>query len=219
VGHHADYSDVHWQPLFRHWNGKSWKAFPAPPRRGRFYAVAAVSRTNAWAVGEGPIIAHWNGVSWRLVPSPQVTKDFRQPARLLSVAAVSATDIWAVGLNWHYPALQLIEHWNGRQWRVILGAATGQHPLNGVAALSATDIWAVGVAGHTVPHDGYAEHPFVEHWNGLNWSIGPTPATGSPDSQLLAVTAVPPRTIWAVGFAGRHRAGKVHSLIERYVRC
>jgi hypothetical protein len=80
-------------------------------------------------------------------------------------------------------------------------------------------VWAAGYVGHTVPHDGYAEHPLIEHWNGSAWSIVSTPATGSLDSQLLAITSTPSRTIWAVGFAGTHRAGNVHTLTERYTRC
>lgn len=296
VGHHSDYSGAGWQGLFRHWNGRSWTSVPGPAGRGRFYAVAAVSRTDAWAVGEGPEIAHWNGKAWSIVPSPRVTFDPREPASLRGVAAISATNVWAIGLNWHVPTGQLIEHWNGRNWRVVPDAAAGQHPLSGIAALSATDMWAVGkgiehwtgaqwrlvpspaeasaitavapdniwaaggstvqhwdgtawtvvstpssheqfttltgmthlsaddvwtvgYVGHTVPHDGYAEHPFVLHWDGSAWHIVSTPATRYPDSQLLAVTSVSPRTVWAVGFAGMHREGDVHTLIERFDRC
>ena len=296
VGHHADYSDGDWFPLFRHWNGTSWSAVASPSRRGLFYSVAASSRTNAWAVGEGPIIAHWNGITWSLVSSPRVTFDPREPASLRGVAIVSANNVWAVGLNWHYPTRQLIEHWNGRRWRVIPGVPGGPHPLLAIAALSATNIWAagdgmehwngstwtlvpapvaasaitavapndiwavgngdiehwngstwslvpapntgeqftgltgiaalsarniwvVGFSGHIIPHDGYAEHPLVEHWNGSVWKIVSIPAPGVPDSQLLAATATSFHTIWAVGFAGKHRAGSNHALIERYRSC
>jgi hypothetical protein len=297
VGHRGDYSDVHWTPLFMHWNGAAWTAVPGPTRSGRFYAVAALSRSNAWAVGEGPVIAHWDGARWRVVASPRVTFDSREPARLLGVAALSPNDVWAAGLNWHDPTVELIEHWNGQRWRVIPGVPAGRHPLHAVAALSSSniwaagdtamehwngsrwalapapagaaslaavsagdiwavggstiehwdssrwrlvpgpasgerftsltgitalspqDVWAVGFAGHTVAHDGYAEHPFVEHWNGTAWRVISTPPTGRPDSQLLAVTSLPTGQVWAVGFAGTHRAGSVHPLIERYRSC
>lgn len=292
VGHRSNYGDVVKEPLFRHWNGTKWTEVAGPPGNRRFNAVAALSRTDAWAVGDGPLIAHWNGVKWSTVPSPRVTSDYRQPARLLGVADLSATNIWAVGFNWHYPTLQLFEHWNGQRWRVIPGVPAGKHELWAIAALSpsdiwaagdgmehwngsrwtlvpsaapasaitalspndiwavggsiiqhwngsawslvpspssgeqftnltgiagraAGDVWAAGYAGHTVPHDGYAEHPLVEHWNGSVWKIVSTPGTGSPDSQILAITTTLAHTLWAVGFAGTHRAGNDRALIER----
>jgi hypothetical protein len=190
--------------LIEHWNGRRWRVIPGV-RAGQhpLFGIAAVSATDIWAVGNG--IEHWNGSTWTLVPSPAADS---------SVTAVAPDDIWAAGGD-------TIERWNGATWSIVPSPSSGDQftTLRGITALSAADIWAVGYAGHTVPHDGYLEHPFVEHWNGSSWSVTPTPVTGSPDSQLLAVTAVSSRTIWAVGFAGKHRAGNVHSLIERYVRC
>jgi hypothetical protein len=45
------------------------------------------------------------------------------------------------------------------------------------------------------------------------------PAAGLPDSQLLGVTAVSSQTLWAAGFAGKHRTSGNHTLIEHYTRC
>src|SRR5260221_2556931 len=68
----------------------------------QLYRVAAISMTNAWAVGHTgngtahTLIEHWNGISWCKVPSPS-PGGTTQPSGLNSVAATSGTDAWAVG--------------------------------------------------------------------------------------------------------------------------
>jgi hypothetical protein len=67
------------------------------------FAVAPLTRTNAWAVGGvdssstaygfSPIVAHWNGRSWRHVHTPFERKD----AILNDIVALSPSDLWAVG--------------------------------------------------------------------------------------------------------------------------
>src|SRR5258708_29793298 len=68
----------------------------------QLYGVAAISMTNAWAVGHTgngtahTLIEQWNGISWCKVPSPS-PGGTTQPSGLNSVAATSGTDAWAVG--------------------------------------------------------------------------------------------------------------------------
>src|SRR5207253_3187946 len=117
-------------------------------------AVAAVSKSDVWAVGlhysnngsfpSRTLIEHWNGTSWSIVPSPNPGK-FSQ---LYKLAAVSANDIWAVGrFNTGNSILQtLIEHWNGTSWSVVKSPSPGSfdNALVGVAVVSTNDVWAVG---------------------------------------------------------------------------
>jgi hypothetical protein len=49
--------------------------------------------------------------------------------------------------------------------------------LNAVVALSATDAWAVGEANIPVAK-GYLSRPLVEHWNGTQWMVVPSPNPG-----------------------------------------
>src|SRR5215469_17327551 len=117
--------------------------------------VAAVSRSDAWAVGYSyngsknkALVERWNGRRWRISASPNPGHG----ASLYGVAAVSGTSAWAVGLV----ALRvvfgtpinatLVEHWNGRRWRVQASPnpPQGQDQLTGVAALSNSNVWAVG---------------------------------------------------------------------------
>lgn len=66
--------------LIEHWNGSAWSVVPNPsPGTGTdgvdLSGVAAISASNAWAVGSlsheaggiVPILEHWNGTSWSLV--------------------------------------------------------------------------------------------------------------------------------------------------------
>jgi hypothetical protein len=106
-------------PVIERWNGTAWKQVAPPTTPFSLYnltAVAAISTTNAWAVGgggpvtaEGTAAAHWNGRSWTL--SPGISG-----AELTGVTATSATNAWAVGgtANGH----TLILHWNGTAWNV-----------------------------------------------------------------------------------------------------
>ena len=67
--------------LIMHWIGKTWKRQPTPSLAakdiGALSGVAAVSASDAWAVGtvsagtgSEPPILRWNGTSWKRVPSP-----------------------------------------------------------------------------------------------------------------------------------------------------
>src|SRR5581483_7260354 len=75
--------------LIEHWNGTAWRVVPSPnpgstpacqnSNSGNFLnAVAAVSPTDAWAVGFyftcssllKPLVVHWNGTAWTVVNSP-----------------------------------------------------------------------------------------------------------------------------------------------------
>src|SRR5438874_1811018 len=104
------------QTLIEHWNGTSWSVVKSPNvgTSPVLNGVAAVSATDAWAVGNSgfnqTLIEHWNGTSWSVVksPSPGSGDDLR------GVAAVSANDVWATGYTFNGSSIQtLVEHWNG----------------------------------------------------------------------------------------------------------
>jgi hypothetical protein len=155
--------------ITEHWGGSRWTTVPDPALSGLLrcdlVAVAAVSPTDAWAVGSylyvAPghhvgsvlgLIAHWNGTAWRLVASPDAGG--RAPGNLTWLSAVSATsarNAWVVGgdnANSHNePNFTLSEHWNGSAWTVVRSPTPGlPYPgssLDSVAASSGAT-WAVG---------------------------------------------------------------------------
>jgi hypothetical protein len=163
------------QSLVEHWNGRAWKVQKSPNLGGLggfndLYGVAAVSARDAWAVGGLAAVEHWNGRAWKVQKSPSLGG---LPV-LSGVAAVSARDAWAVGNHYDratHATQTLIEHWNGKAWKVQKspnpgGTANPYKALSGVAALSARDAWAVGAYGHDQPGSG---RTLVERWNGNAW--------------------------------------------------
>ena len=48
----------------------------------------------------------------------------------------------------------------------------------------------------------------IEHWNGVRWSVFPSPNSGAGENTLDAAAAVSATNIWAVGYRqGSVRAG------------
>ena len=181
-----------------------WSVVPSPSPFTHSYlsGVAAVSPSDAWAVGVGynggsstqTLIEHWSGSSWQLV-SPATT------GNLFGVTALSASDVWAVGQGGtlHGATKTLVMHWDGTQWRIIPSpnGKLSTNSLVSLAAVSASDIWAVG---YTESNVDVLPHALIEHWNGTKWSIVPAANLGSAYGSLTSVTAVSRTDVWAVGY-------------------
>jgi hypothetical protein len=173
--------------------------------------VAVTSACNAWAVGghsdghaHDPLIERWNGARWLVQASAR-------SGTLAAVAALSARYAWAVGGAFHKT---LTEQWDGRRWRVVRGGYTRWGAqLTGVAVLSRSDAWAVGY--NRVPGGGGATQTLIEHWDGTRWRRVASRDPGFPFNELMAVTAVSPRSAWAVGWASDNSSGSV-PLIEHW---
>src|SRR2546421_2756535 len=134
--------------------------------------------------------------TWSVVPSPNASTN----SGLSAVATVSATDAWAVGGSGSQMSTgqTLIEHWNGAHWQIVQSPNPSSrfNTLYGVTAVSATNVWAVGFDVNT----SLVTQTLVEHWNGSIWSVVKSPSPGPGNNQLLSVTAVSTKDIWAVGF-------------------
>jgi hypothetical protein len=93
--------------LILHWNGTAWTKVASPNPGGSanhniLTSVAAVSGSNAWAVGfynngttNRTLILNWNGSAWTQVASPNPSPFGGNG--LSGVDAFSAHNIWAVG--------------------------------------------------------------------------------------------------------------------------
>jgi hypothetical protein len=209
------------QGVIQHWDGAGWSAVPAPGTfdGSRLYSVDATSATDVWAVGSYDVtntartlIDHYDGVSWTVVPSPN------RPGGsvLTSVSALSPTDVWAVGTRNGSVGdpKTLVEHYDGVSWTVVPSPNPGPHGNfpEGVSASGPHDVW---MAGYTTNAATTRPRPFIEHWDGLAWSVATLPALpGATDALLRDVAAPSSHRAWAVGFAivdGRYR-----TLIERW---
>lgn len=198
--------DADFQPLIAHWDGRTWRTVPgslAAVTSGRLDGVAALSASDAWAVGavsranhtSAPLIARWNGQRWARVPAPGVPG--YSDARLLAVAAHSRTDAWAVGEaeNTTGQLRPLIEHWNGRAWTLMPSPSHGTLSyLSDVTVTPSGAAWAVGGSF------GQLSRPFIVRWTGHAWVTAATPRSGS-HVDLASITAISAAQLWAVGEA------------------
>ncbi len=189
-----------------------WSIVSSPnpdPSSNKLRAVAAISSTDVWAVGQASastLAEHWNGSSWSVVPTPNAPGTGTQSA-LLGVAAVASNDVWAVGFsangNTSPGYATLAEHWNGSTWSIV-PSPTPPGPaispsLNAVAAISSSDVWAVG--GEPPDLASYSGKANLEHWNGSAWSIVAAPAVSQNwwSSSRFGVAAVASNNVWTVG--------------------
>ncbi|MGH3401949.1 MAG: hypothetical protein ACRDRJ_05415 [Streptosporangiaceae bacterium] len=160
-------------------------------------SVAAVSKSDAWAVGycgtlrsHRPVIERWNGHRWRVQPSPRTAASAL--SQLNSVTATSRSSAWAVG------------EYTSRQEPATPGP--GLHvALLGIAAHSASDVWAVGLRA-SLPNP----RTLVQHWNGTTWSVVPSPSPSPHPDALEGVAVLSRAYAWAVGYRGNK------TLIERW---
>jgi hypothetical protein len=144
--------------------------------------------------------------SWQKVSSPNVTGATSVKNQLLGVAAVSAKDVWAVG--WaqdpngpSYVKRTLTQHFNGNAWSIVPSPNRNNDSfseLHSVSAASTNDVWAVGSS-----NDGRAPtRTLIQHWDGTQWSIVPSPNPDSQLNELRSVTALSANDAWAVGYRG-----------------
>ncbi len=210
--------------LIEQFNGRVWKVQPSPKLGGRrigdgnLFGVAAVNSDDAWAVGyrsgstaRTTLIEHWNGRSWSVEPSPNPTGS---ESELYGVAATGNRNAWAVGVYRSGRTIgsqrTLIEHWNGRSWKVQPSPNGNRDSLlNDIAASSASDAWAVG----TYNNSSGAEKTLTEHWDGQRWSISPSPNPSPTADALIGVAAASPTDVLAVG-TYQDSKYKTYALIE-----
>src|SRR4051812_22328121 len=161
-------------------------ARPAPA----LVAVAALSPTNVWAVGDTggadyhSVIAHWTGDRLTVTRGPKSHS-------LSGITALSPADVWAVGSDIPH-GRALIEHWNGTGGR-RLSTPRGVSGLYDIVMESRASGWAVGSTTDF--------RPVAMHWNGRfwkKWVLLRWPNEGS----LSAVAAGSAKDVWAVGSQG-----------------
>src|SRR5207248_4277012 len=125
--------------------------------------------------------------SWRIVSSPNMGSDNNT---LTALSTVSANDVWATG-TFNIKGTQisnaLIEHWNGSQWNIVPSPNPGTRSyfLKAVSAVSTNNVWTVGFTSNN--KSGASQKTLIEHWDGSQWTIVPSPNTGTQDNFLLGI--------------------------------
>ncbi len=195
--------------LALHWDGTQWSVVPTPnvdPTTDQLGGVAALATNDVWAVGYSGVsqtlIEHWDGSQWSVVPSPNPVGG--SSPRLWKISALAPDYIWAVG-SYAEDGVQLVrtlvEFWDGHTWSIQPSPNPQPYPnnptnnqLQGVAAISPSDAWATGTSYAPVTKT------LIEHWDGSQWSVVPSPdLPGDSYDQLFGVAAVSSADVWAVG--------------------
>jgi len=178
--------------IIGHWDGSGWARVASNDPNATFLDVAAISPTDAWAVGfygdpQGRFntarVLHWDGMTWAHYPAPPGGSY----AFLYGVSADSATDVWAVGW-WdasNGSIHPLVLHFDGTAWTQVPAVSpTGGDEFESVAALAPDDVWAVGSR-----QPSFAEfQPLIEHWDGTAWSVVPGPYLNGDTNILYGVS-------------------------------
>lgn len=222
------------KPMALHWNGTKWSVVPTPKVKTNDNAalngIVALASNNIFAVGYQPasngavltLIEHWDGTSWKLVSSPNANGTGNV---LTSVTANGPNDIWAVGdiVAPSTPILTLVEHFDGNTWTIIpspspqQNSSLDQNVLTSVKAVSATDVTA---AGFILDFAGQRNLTLIEHWDGIQWSVVPSPnhsSTAGSLNILRGVTAVSGTNLYAVGFfADASSGGQERTLVLHF---
>jgi hypothetical protein len=186
-------------------------------------AVAAISTSDIWAVGETytnmnqTLIEHWDGTSWSVVSSPSPGS---LNNGLFGIARVPGTSqVWAVG-NYNsidnFSMHTLMVHWNGKHWRIVSSpnAGSGTNELFGVAALSVRNIWAVG-SYYALVNGVLVTQTLIERWDGRQWSIVSSPNVSVSNNRLYGVASIPRmKQVWTVGYSST--SGPLQTLTEFY---
>jgi hypothetical protein len=177
----------------------SWTVGPSPManRDNALTSVAAISASDAWAVGwnidQGgryqTLAEHWDGTVWTRARTPGAPDG----SFLQSVSAVSTDNVWAAGYQVGHNGLlrTLIEHRDGTAWSPVhTPNGRTDNVLNGIAMDSANDGWAVG--------DRSGDRHLLLHWDGISWKVMAFRELGTAGT-LRAVAATSPTNAWIVG--------------------
>jgi hypothetical protein len=197
--------DYLYETLVMVWDGTAWSIVPSPNAgtiNDQLDSVSCVSASECVAVGQtrtGSVFETlamvWDGTVWSIVPSPNPGTRYDQ---LDSVSCVSASECVAVGSTQiGFPIETLVLVWDGNEWSIVPSpnAGTINDQLDSVSCVSASDCVAVG---STQTEDSMYE-TLAMVWDGIEWSIVPSPNPGTIDDGLFSVSCVSASDCVAVG--------------------
>ena len=203
AGYHID-DVLDNDPLVLHWNGSKWTLVVHSPKYPvkppiYLYGIQALSPADVWTVGQSSpgltLIMHWNGTAWSNSPSSGFTGAVNV---LSSISALGPDDMWSVG-SAAAPSgtAVLTEHWDGAAWTLVNGAnPMSANVLESVWGSATNDVWAVG---YGIRASSGHKRTLVEHWDGSQWTVVPSPNATVTDNVLNSVSGSSSTDVWAVG--------------------
>src|SRR6266550_3160836 len=97
-------------------------------------------------------------------------------------------------------AMLCLQSASADSWQIIPSPNGSRqvNELHSVSALAENDVWAAGVSYNTERTSGSI---LIEHWNGSQWSVVPSPNPSAFVNKINAIAAVSANDVWAVGIA------------------
>jgi hypothetical protein len=197
--------------------GRAWLNAPSPNNGSGVNSLTGVSCPSprfCTAVGfyddvqrlaQSTLIETRASAHWSVVTSPNAgTGD----NNFLGVSCASVRQCVAVGFSKSNDTYQtLIESWNGTRWSIAPSPNVGtvNNILDGVSCVSATSCEAVGYDFDTNNPTGVVQSTLVESWNGMQWSIMPSPNREGDGNILYGVSCPSSTSCEAVGYAIPHQ--------------
>jgi len=197
--------------LVRTPNSHKWSQ-QITPSKAALSAVSCATTKFCMAIAftRKPVVERWNGTHWKTVPIA-IPHNATDTPSLFSLSCTSPTFCVAVGGYATSYARAWVERWDGTSWSVVPNPRPpGRSPdgpgawitvLTAVSCTSATNCLA---AGQTYPDYFVAGAPFqmvAERWNGVRWSIVPTPHV-SRSVRTNAMSCTSTSNCMAVGYSG-----------------
>ncbi len=208
--------------LIEQWNGTAWAIVASPDTSSTagngLDSVSCPSTTFCMAVGSAAVngvnqtlTEEWNGSAWSIVPSPDMTTSSSNG--LFDVSCASATACMAVGAAHISSWSPLAMTWDGVTWSLsspVLPTTGSSASFDGVSCPSATYCVAAGGAYGPAPTS-----TLIEMWNGIRWSIAPSPDPFAGADELLnSVSCSSGLFCVAAGFANNGTSDR--TLIEQW---
>ena len=228
VGYYLDASLDQNQTLIESWNGTSWSITPSPNNGmglNMLNGVSCAGASSCQAVGYyldaslgqyQTLIESWNGTSWSIVPSP----DNGTASNVLQGVSCHAVSRSCEAVGYFYDASlradqTLIESWNGTSWSIVPSPSDGtaENILFGVSCQPTGR--SCQAVGYYLNAGGFIE-TLIESWNGISWTIVPSPALEANGNYLLSVSCHSANSCEAVGQYEDASLGTEQTLIESW---
>ena len=208
VGWAIDFGTGAQVTLAETWDGTFWTVQSTPnPADSTGAYLNAVSCSSALActavgnysgsTGYAALSEVWDGSAWTIqyVPSPAAGS-----ATLSGISCTAATACRAVGTAGGLAVVTLAEAWDGSAWTIqsTPNPAGFRALLNAVSCMSPVACKAVGSTDLSTKPSRY--QTVAEAWDGIAWSIQPTPnQQGAVTSLLFGISCTSPSACIAVG--------------------
>lgn len=175
------------QTLTKVWRGAGWMDVPSPNQGvqvgNQLFGVTCLSETFCKAVGTGgasPIAISWNGSVWSMDSiSNSLVGGF------VDVSCVSVEMCVTVGSQQVGSVYQtLVAMWSGANWTMVPSPNSAPSDSNNLLSVSCKTVSScVAVGGSR--SSSKVESALAIRWDGLQWSMSPTPSLGSNQNNFL----------------------------------